>query len=53
MSSSNSSSLVSTKSESTPTKGEDSSMVEESANEDAVTDTTISAFMAEVSNLVK
>ncbi|CAD5189837.1 unnamed protein product, partial [Musa acuminata subsp. malaccensis] len=53
VSSSNSSSLVSTKSESTPIKGEDSSMVEESANEDAVTDTTISAFMAEVSNLVK
>ncbi|CAL9775024.1 unnamed protein product [Musa acuminata subsp. burmannicoides] len=53
VSSSNSSSLVSTKSESTPIKGEDSSMVEESVNEDAVTDTTISAFMAEVSNLVK
>ncbi|WOL16974.1 biotin carboxyl carrier protein of acetyl-CoA carboxylase 1, chloroplastic [Canna indica] len=51
-SSSNSSSLASTKSEILPAKNKDDSK-EKSSGQDGVTESTISAFMAEVSSLVK
>lgn len=50
---SNSSPLVSKNPEASLTKSKDANVVEKSSGQDAVSDTTISAFMDEVSNLVK